>query len=120
MSLTDITRIFRPSKDRKLSTAEVTADVYARSLSEATRRSWNSVKECARALGVNQATAKNIREGKNGPNGVNLIRGIAESDEVLWTVLELAGRADLVERVKASAYIDQALEALNKLKAGSE
>lgn len=120
MSLSKVSRIFRPSKDRKLNTAEVTADVYARSLSDAAKRSWTNVKECARALGVNRATAKNLWEEKNGPSGVTLIRGIRESDEVLWTVLELAGRSDIVERAKASAYLDQALVALNKLKADNE
>lgn len=99
-----------------MSAVELTADIYTRSLSDAARRAFGSVKAFARAVGVNTRTAKNIFEEKNGMNGVNLIRAMRESDEVLQTVLELAGRADLMQRANALQSVQQAIDALSKLK----
>jgi len=120
MSLSKVYRNFRPKMERKLSTAEITADVYARSFSDAAKRSWVTAKACARALGINLATAKNLWNEKNGLSGVHLIRGVRESDEFLWTFLELADRADIVEKLKAIEHLDEAYKALSKLKGGGE
>lgn len=103
-----------------MSSVEITADLYTRSLSDAIRRGFGGMKDFCHRVGVNHGTAKNIWEERNGLNGVNLIRAMRESDEVLMTVLELAGRADIVERAKAHEALDEAWKALSKLKGGGE
>jgi topoisomerase IA-like protein len=119
MSFFKTGRIIRYRKERTfqpMTTAEITADSYMRTLSEAVRGTWDSVKSCARALGVNPLTAKNIWDAKNGASGVTLIKAMRESDEVLFRVLELAGRSEIVNKARAMGSVEEALEALNRLK----
>lgn len=104
-------RIFRPFRGRKIqpmSLTDINADIYSRTLSEAVRSTWTSIKDVARDLGVNQGTAKNIWQAKNGGSGVTLIKAMKESDEVLFAILELAGRADMVKRAQAIKNIEEA------------
>jgi hypothetical protein len=46
--------------------------------------------------GAGERTVKNWFEGRNGPNGENLIELIRHSDEVLEAVLVMAGRRDIL------------------------
>lgn len=111
-------RIFRPFRGRKIqpmSLTEINADNYCRPLSEAVRSTWSSIKDVARDLGVNQGTAKNIWQAKNGGNGVTLIKAMRESDEVLFAILELAGRADMMKRAQAMKNIEEAKALLNQV-----
>jgi hypothetical protein len=46
--------------------------------------------------GAGERTVKNWFEGKNAPNGENLIELIRHSDEVLEAMLVMAGRQDIL------------------------
>lgn len=118
MSFANPARNFRSAMGRKthaMSHVDINADVYCRTLSEAVRSTWHSVKGCAHDLGVNVATAKNIFDAKNGANGVTLIKAMRESDEVLFAILELAGKADMVRRAQAMRNIEQAKALLDQV-----
>ena len=118
MSLAEKGRIFRSLKGRKIqpmTAIDINADTYSRTLSEAVRSSWGSIKDVARVLGVNTGTAKNIWQAKNGGSGVTLIKAMRESDEVLFAILELAGKADVVRRAQAMKNIEEAKALLNQV-----
>tara|TARA_R110001592_G_scaffold197769_4_gene445802 strand:+ start:16864 stop:17121 length:258 start_codon:yes stop_codon:yes gene_type:complete len=57
-----------------------------------------------------ERTVKNWFEGKNGPNGDNLIELIRHSDEVLEAVLLMAGREDILQGKLLVDARDQLLE----------
>jgi len=59
-----------------------------------------AVKMLVALTGANQRAAKNWLSGKNGPSGPNLVDLMRHSEEVLETVLRLAGRVDLVKAKK--------------------
>lgn len=118
MSFPNRGRFFQPDRGRKIqpmSATDINADVYSRTLSEAARSSWNCIKDMSRDLGVNLGTAKNIWQAKNGGSGVTLIKAMRESDEVLFAILELAGRADMVKRAQAMQGLEAAKAAIDSL-----
>lgn len=55
-----------------------------------------AVKSVADLARANERAVKNWFDAKNAPNGIYLVRLMANSDEVLETVLKLAGRRDLL------------------------
>jgi len=85
--------------DRRLGAAGVAAAVAA-----ALRRDYglrgHAIKSIAAETNANLRAVKNWYEGRNAPNGEFLILLCRHSDEVLETVLLLAGRPELVQRMK--------------------
>jgi hypothetical protein len=55
-----------------------------------------AVKSVANLANANERAVKNWFDAKNAPNGVYLVRLLEHSDEVLESVLKLAGRRDLL------------------------
>jgi len=69
-------------------------------ISEALREGFGgtarSVKTVMAYTGAGERTVKNWFEGKNGPNGENLVELMRHSDEVLEALLLMAGREDIL------------------------
>ena len=69
-------------------------------IAEALRRQYGgnpaAVKVVVRLTRANERAVKNWFDAKNGPSGENLVSLLRHSDEVLETVLALAGRQDLI------------------------
>ena len=66
-----------------------------------------------------ERTVKNWFEGKNGPNGDNLIELIRHSDEVLEAVLLMAGREDILQGkllVDARDELVEMIEIIDRLR----
>ena len=55
-----------------------------------------SIKTVMKHTGAGERTVKNWFQGKNSPNGENLVRLIHHSDKVLETLLLMAGREELL------------------------
>jgi len=70
--------------------------VIAETLHEAFGGTRMSVKAVMAHTGASERTVKNWFQGKNGPNGENLIDLMRYSDEVLEVVLWMAGREDIL------------------------
>ena len=70
--------------------------------------------------GAGERTVKKWFEGKNGPNGENLIKLMHHSDEVLEALLFMAGREDILAGkllVNARDKLVEMLEIIDQLKA---
>lgn len=83
----------------------------------------STMKSVARMTGTNERTVRNWFEEKNGPTGENLVVLMQNSDQVLHTVLFLAGRNDLLFAAKVAAtrtQLRESLSALDKLLSGDE
>lgn len=72
------------------------ADVIAQTLRETFGGTRMSVKTVMAYTGAGERTVKNWFEGKNGPNGENLVELVRHSDEVLEAVLWMADRDDIL------------------------
>ncbi len=98
--------------------------VIAATLREAFGRSGRSIKTVMAYTGAGERTVKNWFEGKNGPNGENLVELVRHSDEVLEALLSMAGREDILAGkllVDARDKLAEMLEIIDQLKAdGSE
>jgi hypothetical protein len=70
--------------------------VIAETLHVAFGGTARSVKTVMAYTGAGERTVKNWFEGKNGPNGQNLIELIRHSDEVFEAILAMAGREDIL------------------------
>ncbi len=70
--------------------------VIAETLRETFGGSRMSVKTVMTYTGAGERTVKNWFEGKNGPNGENLVKLVRHSDEVLEALLLMAGREDIL------------------------
>lgn len=83
---------------------------FVEEIASALRRSPSgsraSVKTVANWTGANEKTVKNWFSGKYGPSGAHLIALVRHSDEVLNTLLTMAGREDLLVVLKLSAAED--------------
>lgn len=80
-----------------------------------------SVKVVVRLTRANHRAVKNWFDAKNGPSGENLITLLRSSDEVLETVLTLAGRAELVtarKLVGAREKLREMLAMIDQLEGG--
>jgi hypothetical protein len=80
------------------------AGQFAAQISVALRLDYGAthaaVKTIVALTGANARTAKNWLEARNGPNGESLVVLCRHSDQVLATVLALAGRERIL-RIKA-------------------
>ena len=95
---------------------------FASEIANALRRDFGScssaIKTITRLTNVNQRTARNWYEGRNAPNGEFLTILCGHSDEVLITVLNLAGRKELITAkrlVDAKGRLLDVLSALTEL-----
>lgn len=96
---------------------------FAEAVAAALRQEFGSVadamREASRLTGVNERTARNWVEAKNGPNGEFLIALCRHSDEVMKMVLNLAGRkaeARNVQIERAIALLNEASDVLRASK----
>lgn len=72
------------------------AAVIAETLRETFGGTGMSVKTVMAYTGAGERTVKNWFEGKNCPNGENLVELVRHSDEVLEALLLVAGREDIL------------------------
>jgi hypothetical protein len=81
-----------------------------------------SVKTVMAYTGAGERTVKNWFEGKNCPNGKNLVELVRHSDEILEVLLWMAGREDILAGkllVDAHDKLVEMLEIIDQLKADS-
>jgi hypothetical protein len=92
------------------------APSFAEVIAEALRRQYGgtpaAVKTVVRLTRANERAVKNWFDAKNGPSGENLVSLIRHSDEVLETVLALAGRQDLIVARKLTGAREKLKEML--------
>lgn len=74
--------------------------VIAEVLREAFGGSAAAAKEVMAFTGAGERTVRNWFEGKNGPSGINLVRLVGHSDEVLEIFLLMADRGDILTAKK--------------------
>ena len=95
--------------------------VIAETLRETYGRSGRSIKTVMAYTGAGERAVKNWFEGKNGPNGENLVKLVRHSDEVLEALLLMAGREDILAGkllVDARDKLVEMLEIIDQLHAG--
>ena len=81
----------------------------------------SAVKVVAAAVGANERAVKNWFDGKNGPNGENLLRLVIHSDAMLAGFLAMAGKQDFVvgiELDRVTAALEGALREIKGLRPG--
>lgn len=123
----------RSQKDRKLRSntekpfLETSAEGFdfTTAIAQALRREYGqspaAVKTVVRLTRTNPRAVRNWFAGNNGPNGENLVELVRHSEEVLETVLQLAGRQDLVTARKlagAREKLKEMLEMIDDLQSG--
>jgi hypothetical protein len=85
-------------------------------IAEALRREFGgtpaAVKVVVRLTRANERAVKNWFHAKNGPSGENLVTLLRHSDEVLESVLQLAGRQDLIVARKLTGAREKLREML--------
>lgn len=123
----------RSQKDRKLRSntekpfPETSAEGFdfTTEIARALRRQYGhspaAVKTVVRLTRTNPRSVRNWFAGNNGPNGENLVELVRHSEEVLETVLQLAGRQDLVTARKlagAREKLREMLEMIDDLQSG--
>ena len=92
--------------------------VIAETLREAFGETGRSVKSVMAYTGAGERAVKNWFEGKNGPNGENLVMLVRHSDEVLEALLLMAGREDILTGkflVDARDKLAEMLEIIDEL-----
>ncbi|QTC89183.1 MULTISPECIES: hypothetical protein [Brevundimonas] len=91
-------------------------DRFAEAVAGALRREFGavpgSVKQVVRITGANERAVRNWFEARNAPSGENLVILMGRSDEVLETILQLAGRQELVTARRLSGARDKLHEML--------
>jgi hypothetical protein len=96
--------------------------VVAETLREAFGGTGRSVKTVMAYTGAGERTVKNWFEGKNGPNGENLIELMRHSDHVLEAVLLISGREEILAGkllVDARNKLVEMLEIIDQLQVDS-
>ncbi len=96
------------------------AAVVAETLRETVGGTRMSVKTVMAYTGAGERTVKNWFEGKNGPNGENLVGLVRHSDEVLEALLLMAGRENILAGkllVDARDKLVEMLEIIDQLQA---
>jgi hypothetical protein len=105
MSFQKTGRNLRPDSGKtfRKSSVKIEAAVnstFVTEISDALHRAFGgsgkSIKTVMKYTGAGERTVKNWFEAKNGPNGKNLIMLAHHSDEILETLLLLAGRDDIL------------------------
>ena len=92
--------------------------VIAETLREAFGKTGRSVKTVMAYTGAGERAVKNWFEGKNCPNGENLVELVRHSDEVLEALLSMAGRDDILAGkllVDARDRLAEMLEIIDEL-----
>ena len=94
-------------------------------VAEALRREFGgtpaAVKVVVRLTRANERAVKNWFDAKNGPSGENLVTLLRHSDEVLESVLRMAGRQDLIVARKltgAREKLREMLDMIDQLQSG--
>lgn len=98
-------------------------DEIASALRRSLGDSRAGVKTVASWTGANEKTVKNWFAGKYGPSGEHLVALARHSDEVLGTLLAMAGRDDLMVATKlvaAEQAITELLMAVRRLNGSAE
>lgn len=96
----------------------VFAAVIAETLRETFGGTRRSIKTVMAYTGAGERTVKNWFEGKNGPNGENLVELVRHSDEVLEALLWMADREDILAAkllVDARDNLVEMLEIIDQL-----
>jgi hypothetical protein len=95
---------------------------FTQAIAQALRREYGhspaAVKTVVRLTRTNPRAVRNWFAANNGPNGENLVVLARHSEEVLETVLQLAGRQDLVTARKfvgAREKLREMLEMIDEL-----
>ncbi|WP_449253213.1 hypothetical protein [Brevundimonas naejangsanensis] len=118
MSSTQNDRKLRSNYGRNLLPSHTSdgVDRFAETIAGALRREFGgvpgSVKQVVRITGANERAVRNWFEARNAPSGENLVILMGRSDEVLETVLQLAGRQELVAARRLSGARDKLREML--------
>jgi len=123
----------RSQKDRKLRSnpeklfleTPIEGFDFTQAIAQALRREFGhspaAVKTVVRLTRTNPRAVRNWFAANNGPNGENLVVLARHSEEVLETVLQLAGRQDLVTARKlagAREKLREMLEMIDDLQSG--
>ena len=74
-------------------------------------------KSLMRITAAGERTVKNWLEGKNAPNGANLVELVRHSDEVLETFLMLAGREEILTMKKVMDARDKLVQIIELIDA---
>lgn len=118
MSSTQNVRKLRSDHGRSLlpNAASIPPDRFPEAVAGALRREFGAVpgavKQVVRITGANERAVRNWFEARNAPSGENLVILMGRSDEVLETVLQLAGRQELVAARRLSGARDKLREML--------
>jgi hypothetical protein len=87
---------------------------FAIQIAAALRRAYggrhSAVKIVAKAVGANERAVRNWFEAKNGPSGEHLVRLMWHSDEMMDSVLAMAGKKEFA----AAMQVSKARSALSK------
>lgn len=118
MSSTQNVRKLRSDQGRSLlpNTPASPPDRFPEVIAGALRREFGAVpgavKQVVRITGANERAVRNWFEARNAPSGENLVALMRQSEEVLETVLQLAGRQELVTARRLSGARDKLREML--------
>ncbi len=102
----------KPSGNVAASDGYQFAAVIAETLRETFGGTRLSVKLVMAHTGAGERTVKNWFQGKNGPNGKNLVELVRHSDEVLEAFLLMAGREDILAGKRLVIARDKLVEML--------
>lgn len=118
----------RPKNDRKIQSEsgktfqDLDTESFARAIAVALKAEFgatpSALKTVAQLTHSNERAVGNWLDGKNGPNGCNLVILMRHSDRVLGTVLELARRRELglaVELTRLRALLIDAVAEIDRL-----
>jgi hypothetical protein len=97
--------------------------VIAETLQESFGGTHAAVKTVMGYTLAGERTVKNWFEGKNGPNGENLVELIRHSDAVLEAFLQMAGREEILAGkllVDARDQLAEMLEIIDRLKSSDQ
>lgn len=131
MSFRDKGRNIRPAFGKSLSkssggTPAFDGNEFASIISETLRKEFGgtrmSIKTVMAYTGAGERAVKNWFEGKNGPNGENLVGLARHSDAILEAFLFMAGREDILAGkilVDARSKLVEMLEIIDQLLVGS-
>ena len=90
----------------------------ALTLHEAYGGTGRAIKTVMAYTDAGERTVKNWFEGKNGPNGENLVALLRHSDQVLEAVLTIAGRDEVLHASKllnAREKLNEMLEIIDRI-----
>jgi hypothetical protein len=124
MSLTERDRKIQANRGNNLPFVSGGAErtTFAAAVAAALKRAYggrhSAVKIVAGAVGANERAVRNWFEAKNGPSGEHLLRLISHSDEMLDSILAMAGKREFAAALaiaKAKLALERALAELMRL-----